>query len=81
MPLRWTADGRSLYVSRFSARSGLIDVVEIATGNRTQWKRFQPLDAAGSNRPGRPMISPDGTTYVYSFRRVLGELFLATGMK
>ena len=27
------------------------------------------------------MISPDGTTYVYSFRRVLGDLFLATGMR
>jgi len=55
--------------------------VEIATGRRTRWKEFQPVDASGVEQAGPAMISPDGTTYVYSFRRVLGDLFLATGMK
>jgi predicted Ser/Thr protein kinase len=81
IPIRWTADGRSLYVSRLSALPGIIDVVDIATGHSTPWKRFQPVDASGVEQAGPPMISPDGTTYVYSFRRVLGDLFLATGMR
>ena len=81
MPLRWTSDGRSLYVTRFSALPGVIDVVDIATGRRTPGKKFQPLDPSGVEQAGPAMVSPDGTTYVYSFRRVLGDLFLATGMK
>jgi dipeptidyl aminopeptidase/acylaminoacyl peptidase/predicted Ser/Thr protein kinase len=81
MPLRWTADGRSLYVTRFSALPGIINIVDIATGRRTPWKKFQPLDPSGVEQAGPAMISPDGTTYVYSFRRVLGDLFLATGMR
>ncbi len=81
IPIRWTADGRSLYVTRLSALPGIIDVVDIATGLRTKWKQFQPLDPSGVEQAGPAMISPDGTTYVYSFRRVLGDLFLATGMR
>ena len=81
IPLRWTSDGRSIYVSRLSALPGIIDLVDIATGSRTKWKEFQPVDASGVEQAGPAMISPDGTTYVYSFRRVLGDLFLATGMK
>ena len=81
IPIRWAADGRSLYVSRLSALPGVIDVVDIATGHRAKWKEFQPVDASGVEQAGPAMISPDGTTYVYSFRRVLGDLFLATGMK
>jgi eukaryotic-like serine/threonine-protein kinase len=81
MPLRWTADGRSLYVMRFSALPGVIDVVDVATGARRPWKTFQPVDPSGVEQAGPAMISPDGATYAYSFRRVLGDLFLATGMK
>ena len=81
IPLRWTSDGRSIYVSRLSALPGVIDLVDIATGRRTKWKEFQPVDASGVEQAGPAMISPDGTTYVYSFRRVLGDLFLATGMR
>jgi hypothetical protein len=81
VPVRWAPDGRSIYVTRLSALPGIIDVVEIATGRRTKWKEFQPVDASGVEQAGPAMISPDGTTYVYSFRRVLGDLFLATGMK
>jgi Tol biopolymer transport system component/predicted Ser/Thr protein kinase len=81
IPIRWAADGRSIYVTRLSALPGIIDVVNIATGIRTKWKQFQPVDPSGVEQAGPAMISPDGTTYVYSYRRVLGDLFLATGMR
>ena len=81
VPMRWTPDGRSIYVTRLSALPGIIDVVDIGSGQRTKWKEFQPVDATGVEQAGPAMISPDGTTYVYSFRRVLGDLFLATGIR
>jgi hypothetical protein len=81
IPIRWTADGRSLYVTRLSALPGIIHVVDIATGAKTEWKRFQPPDPSGVEQAGPATIAPDGTSYVYSYRRVLGDLFLATGMR
>ena len=81
VPARWTADGRSLYVSRLSALPGVIETVDVATGRRAEWKRFNPTDPTGVEQAGPAMIAPDGSTYVYSYRRVLGDLFLGTGMK
>jgi dipeptidyl aminopeptidase/acylaminoacyl peptidase len=81
VPIRWAADGRSLYVAKLSALPGIIDLVDVATGDRREWKRFNPPDPSGVEQAGPAMISPDGNTYVYSFRRNLGDLFLATGMR
>ena len=79
--LRWVADGRSLYVTRLSAPPGIIDLAEIQTGQRTRWKSFEPPDPSGVEVVGPAVISPDGGSYVYSYRRTLDELYLATGMR
>ena len=79
--LRWTPDGRSLYVWRASAPPSHIDLVEVATGKRTSWQELRPPDPAGVMQVGPAVIAPDGKAYVYSYRRVLYELFLATGLK
>jgi Tol biopolymer transport system component len=81
IPIRWTADGRSLYVWRPSAPPSRIDLVEVETGKRTLWKEFRPPDPAGVLQVGPIVISPDGSSYVYSYRRVLDELYLATGLR
>jgi Tol biopolymer transport system component/predicted Ser/Thr protein kinase len=80
-PIRWTADGRALYVAKLSALPGVINLVDVATGRRTEWKRFEPPDPSGVEQAGPAVIAPDASTYVYSYRRVLGDLFLATGMR
>ena len=79
--LRWTPDGQSLYVTRLSAPPGIIDVVEIATGRRSRWTQFEPPDPSGVEVTGPAVIAPDGKAYVYSYRRILDDLYLATGMK
>ena len=79
--LRWTADGRSLYVTHFSMPPGIVDVVEIATGRRTRFTQFEPPDPTGIEVVGPAVIAPDGKSYVYSYRRVLDDLYLATGMR
>jgi Tol biopolymer transport system component len=81
MPIRWTADGRSLYVSRLSALPGIIYIVDLATGRRTEWKRFEPPDPSGVEQVGPAVIAADGSAYVYSYRRVLGDLYLAAGLR
>ncbi len=81
VPVRWTADGRSLYIWRPSAPPGRIDLVEISTGRRTPWKEFRPPDPAGVLQVGPVVIAPDGKSYVYSYRRLLEELHLVTGLR
>ncbi len=79
IPIRWTSDGRSLYV--WHPSPGRIDLVEIETGRRTVWKELRPPDPAGVLQVGPVVIAPDGSSYVYSYRRILDELYVVTGMR
>ncbi|MFY9552049.1 MAG: protein kinase [Thermoanaerobaculia bacterium] len=81
VPMRWTRDGRSLYVWRPSEPPGRVDLVDVVTGTRTLWKEFRPPDPAGVLQVGPVVVAPDGASYVYSYRRTLDELYLATGIR
>ncbi len=53
IPLRWTSDGRSIYVSRLSALPGVIDLVDIATGTPDEVEGI-PARRRERRRAGRP---------------------------
>jgi dipeptidyl aminopeptidase/acylaminoacyl peptidase len=80
VPLRWAADGRSIYLFRPSAPPGKIEILDVATGRRTPWKEFRPPDPAGILQVGPVVIAPDGSSFVYSYRRLLDELYVATDL-
>jgi dipeptidyl aminopeptidase/acylaminoacyl peptidase len=79
--LRWTADGSAIFVYRPGAPPLRVDIVDVKTGRRTLWKELQPPDPSGVEQVGPIQISPDETSYVYSYRRALDELYLATGLR
>jgi eukaryotic-like serine/threonine-protein kinase len=81
IPLRWTADGTSIYVYRPSAPPLRVERVDVKTGRRTLWKEIRPSDPSGVNQVGPIQIAPDEKAYVYSYRRMLGDLYLATGLR
>ena len=74
---RWQLDLR-LQALGASAASRNVDV---ATGRRTLWKEIRPPDPSGVEQVGPIVIAPDGASYVYSYRRALDELYLATGLR
>jgi eukaryotic-like serine/threonine-protein kinase len=80
IPLRWTTDGGSIFVYRPSAPPLRIEKVDVKTGRRTLWKEIRPPDPSGVEQVGPAQITPDETSYVYSYRRALDELYLATGL-
>jgi hypothetical protein len=80
-PVGWTADGRSIFVTRLSGVPGVISILDLASGQRTAWKELLPPDPTGVEQVGPDVITPDQKAYVYSYRRALGDLYLATGMK
>jgi Tol biopolymer transport system component/predicted Ser/Thr protein kinase len=81
IPLRWTADGASIFVYRPSAPPLRVEKVDVKTGRRTLWKEVRPPDPSGVQQVGPMQIAPNETSYVYSYRRALDELYLATGLR
>jgi len=79
--LRWTPDGNSIFVYRPSAPPLRIEKVDVRTGQRTLWKEIRPPDPSGVEQVGPIHIAPDEKSYVYSYRRSLDELYLATGLR
>jgi eukaryotic-like serine/threonine-protein kinase len=80
-PICWSPDGRSLYVYRSGELPARVSRLDLAGGNQTMVRDLVPGDAAGVRRIGPVLMTPDGKYYVYSFQRVLSDLFLAEGLK
>jgi Tol biopolymer transport system component len=81
LPTQWTADGKFLYVLRHTELPAHVFRVELATGRRELWKELGPADRAGATGLGHVLITPDGSWYVYNFRRALSDLYLVEGLK
>ena len=81
LPVRWSADGRSLYVLRRSEAPARVYLVDLETGRRTLWRELSPPDPAGVIQIGPIVITPDGKSYVYSYRRILDDLYLVKGLR
>jgi len=79
-PVGWTADGW-LFVFDRGKLPGRVYRLEFSTGKRELWRELVPLDPAGIDLLSPPALTPDGKTYVYSYNRILSDLFLADGLK
>jgi hypothetical protein len=80
-PFRWSADGRALFLLRDGEVPARVFRLDLATGRREPWKEFMPSDPAGVGLINPVFLTPDGRHYVYSFRRVLSDLYLAEGLR
>jgi Tol biopolymer transport system component len=81
VPLRWTPDGSAIFVYHPSAPPLRVETIDVKTGRRALWKELRPPDPSGVEQVGPIQISPDEKSYVYSYRRALDELYLATGLR
>jgi Tol biopolymer transport system component len=82
-PLQWSADGRSLYVSRPRELFSPAHVfrLDIETGKRLLWKELRPEDPAGFVAATHVCITPDGKFYAYDYLSVLSDLYVAVGLR
>jgi Tol biopolymer transport system component len=77
-----TTEPQWFYVSNLTTTlSRKIEIVNIFTGERKPWKEITPPDVAGVVPPVNIRITPTGNSYVYTYRRVLADLYLAKGLK
>jgi Tol biopolymer transport system component len=83
-PIRWSKDGQWLYVIHLRSSvqsSAQVSRLRIATGEIHPWKVLRPADTTGVNSITGVTIADDEKLYVYSYRRVLSDLYLAEGWK
>jgi Tol biopolymer transport system component len=79
--LRWSGDGRDLFVARPAGPMARIERVNVTTGLRSLWKELLPSDKAGLVDIGYYQTSADGRSYVYSYRRNMSALYVGVGVR
>ena len=82
-PIQWSADGRSIYVYRFDsgARSVKVYRLRVDSGQRELWKEIVPSDPAGIEFIGPILMTPDASSYVYTYQRRSSDLYVVEGLK
>jgi Tol biopolymer transport system component len=81
VPIQWSTDGRLLYVYRPYDVPVRIFRVDTVTGRKEVWKELALPDLTGVLWVNPVLITPDGSSYAYSFRRELSDLYLVEGLK
>lgn len=80
-PLRFAAEGRSIFLAAAGVPARILRV-DVQTGQTTNVsKELAPADPAGVRTVVPALVTPDGRHYVYTYRRVLSDLYLAEGLK
>lgn len=80
VPLQWTADGRAVFIAEGRHIPVRIIRVDLNSGQRTLWKEITPPDPSGIAGLINVLITPDGQSYAYTYRRVLSDLYLVPGL-
>jgi Tol biopolymer transport system component len=80
-PLRFSPDGRSLYVWKRGDLPARVSRIDLESGRREVWKDLLPADPAGVERISNVLVTPDGKGYAYCYARLLSDLFVVEGLK
>jgi len=78
--LRWSHSGKTLLAQADSVPAMLYRV-DLETGKCTPWKEIGPPDLANVSRLWPAHLSEDEHTIVYSYPRILSELFVVDGWR
>ena len=79
--IRWSSDGRSIFVRQFGDLPARVFRVDLSTGRRELWKEIMPSDRAGVRAISGIWLAADEKSYVYSYNRTLSDLYLVNGLK
>ena len=79
--LQWSADGRSLYLTTVTEVPMSIRRLDLSSGRTELVKTLVTPDTAGVQTIAAPLVTRDGRTYAYTYIRLLGDLYVAEGLK
>jgi eukaryotic-like serine/threonine-protein kinase len=77
----WTSDPRWMYVYQWNQAPAKVYRLNVLTGQRQFFREIAPPDVAGLHNISHIYFSSDGRAYVYSYTRLLSELYLVKGLQ
>ena len=80
-PIRWSKDGRSIYVLQQRGLPARIERVDLTTGGSELWQENMPADPEGNLQLYGVHLTPDGNSPFYSYIRKLSDLYLVKGLR
>jgi eukaryotic-like serine/threonine-protein kinase len=79
--LEWSSDPHILYVYQEKDEPVRVYRLNVVSGEREFFREFHPSDITGLSNMTHILFSADGRAYVYSYIRMLSELYLVKGLK
>jgi len=79
-PVRWSGDGRYLFLRQAERREMRISRMALATGRKEPW-RVVKVPEIGAVFYGRMAMSADGKALACSFQHDIADLYLVKGLK
>ena len=80
--LKWSADGKSLFIGQFDALPLKIVRFDMAAGKAELWRELEPGETI---TPYEGLyyftMTPDGQSYAYSWNSSSSDLYLVTGLR
>jgi hypothetical protein len=78
--MMWSTDPQVMYVYQWRQLPVRIYRLNLLTGDRQFFKELHPSDTTGLCDMSHVMLSADGRAYVYSYTRMLSELYAIKGL-
>ena len=78
--VRWSADGRYLFLRQPEGETIKISRLEIATGRKEPWQTLK-VPEPGAEFIGALALSPDGKACSFTFQHDIANLYLVTGLE
>jgi len=78
--IRWSQDGKSLFVFNRDGLPARIHRVDLATGKRTPVREIMPANPSGMAGILTFVMTGDGQRLAYNYVRKLSDLFLIEGL-
>jgi Tol biopolymer transport system component len=79
--VRWSADGRAVFLWRRFDTPIRVFRLDLATGERRLLREISFADPVGVYATISLLLTPDGRSYVYNYGRMLSTLYLVEGLK
>ena len=75
----FSSDSRFAYVQALDSLPARIDRIDVTTGERSEWKTFQPSNLAGITAIGPILLSADLKAYAYNYESIISDLYTLDG--
>jgi dipeptidyl aminopeptidase/acylaminoacyl peptidase len=80
-PVGWNADGSALFVVQRGVLPAKVHRIDVATGERKISREISPSDPTGVDGLTQVRMTPDESTFVYSYPQSLYDLYVIEGLR